>query len=286
MSGSAHVVRSPIALVTGASSGIGRATAIALQDAGYRTVATARRLDRVADLAARGMHTLALDVRDDSSMRQAVARLADEGLTPDLLVNNAGYGQNGPVEELPMEAIRAQFETNVFGLVRLTQLVLPLMRQEGRGRIINVSSAGGEFTAPGAGAYHASKYAVEAFTEALRMEVARFGIRVVSIQPGGVRTEFVQASATHRLTLPPDSPYRHFVERMEEATARMFASNSAWGILTPDAVAAAIVRAATERRPRARYKVGMAARLLPLLRRTLPVRLWDAMWARQFPAVP
>lgn len=149
-----------------------------------------------------------------------------------------------------------------------------------------MSSAGGEFTAPGAGAYHASKHAVESFTDALRMEVARFGIRVISVQPGGVRTAFVEASAGHRLTLSADSPYRYFVERMEQATAKMFASDSAWGILRPEAVAAMIVRAASDRHPRARYKVGAAARVLPWLRRTLPVRVWDAMWARQFPAVP
>jgi NAD(P)-dependent dehydrogenase (short-subunit alcohol dehydrogenase family) len=278
--------RTPVALVTGASSGIGRATALALHAAGFRTYATARQPDRVADLAAHDLIALALDVRDESSMQQAIARIASDGPTIDVLVNNAGYGQNGPVEELPMPAIRAQFDTNVFGLVRLTQLVLPHMRRAGRGRIINVSSVGGEITAPGAGAYHASKYAVEAFTDALRMEVARFGIQVVSIQPGGVRTEFVRTSAAQRLELPADSPYRYFVEQMERATAKMFASDSAWGILQPEEVATAIVRAATARRPSARYKVGAAARLLPLLRRVLPVGLWDAMWARQFPAVP
>jgi NAD(P)-dependent dehydrogenase (short-subunit alcohol dehydrogenase family) len=278
--------RTSVALVTGASSGIGRATALALHAAGFRTYATARQVNRVADLADRGLITLALDVCDESSMQHAIARVTADSPALDVLVNNAGYGLNGPVEELPMPAIRAQFDANVFGLVRLTQLVLPHMRRSGRGRIINISSAGGEFTAPGTGAYHASKYAVEAFTDALRMEVARFGIQVVSIQPGGVRTEFIRTSIGHRPELRADSPYRYFVEQMERATTKMFASDSAWGILQPEDVAIAIVRAATADRVRARYKVGVVARLLPLLRRALPVRVWDAMWARQFPAVP
>ena len=178
-------------LITGCSSGIGQAAALALHEAGRTVVATARNPDTLSGLAARGLRTLALDVTDESSMRAAV----DAAGPIDVLVNNAGYGLYGTVEQLPMAEIRRQFETNFFGLVRLTQLVLPGMRAAGGGRILNVSSMGGRATLPGGAFYHASKYAVEALSDALRMEVARFGIHVVLIEPGPVRTPWNDVAA-------------------------------------------------------------------------------------------
>lgn len=161
-----------VALITGTSSGIGRAAALALKAAGFMTVATARRVADIEELKAKGCDTVQLDVTDEASMQNAVKTVESAHGRLDVLVNNAGYGQYGPVEEVPMDAVRRQFEVNVFGLVRMCQLVLPGMRRAGRGRIINVSSVAGEITQPGAGFYHATKHAVEAINETLRMERA------------------------------------------------------------------------------------------------------------------
>ncbi len=175
-------------LITGCSSGIGHSAAMALHRAGRTVYATARRPDSIADLAELGIRTLALDVTDEASMQTAVGTIESGAGPIGVLINNAGYGLYGPVEQVSMDEVRRQFETNFFGLVRLTQLVLPGMRTAGRGRILNVSSMGGRVTLPGGAFYHASKYAVEGLSDALRMELAQFGIDVVLIEPGPVRT--------------------------------------------------------------------------------------------------
>jgi NAD(P)-dependent dehydrogenase (short-subunit alcohol dehydrogenase family) len=215
-------------------------------------------------------------------MVEAVRRVEAEHGAVDVLVNNAGYGLNGPAEELGMDDVRREFQTNVFGLLRMGQLVLPGMRGRGYGRIVNVGSVGGTFVAPGAGAYHASKYAVEAFSDALRMEVGAFGVEVVLVQPTGVHTPF---AAKINATVPetgPESPYAAFKENMARATERMF-SGGGYGIVEAEDVAAVIVRAAGARRPRARYKVGTSAYVYSWMRRLLTDRAWDALMARQFP---
>src|SRR3954465_8177699 len=177
-------------LVTGSSSGIGRATAERLAGRGFTVYASARRVEAIADLEGRGCRVLALDVTDEDSMQAAVGTVVDEQGAVGALVNNAGYNQSGAVEEVPMAEVRRQFETNVFGLVRMCQLVLPGMRAQGHERVVNVSSMGANFTFPGGGFYHATKYAVEAISDALRFEVKGFGIDVVIVQPGIIRTEF------------------------------------------------------------------------------------------------
>jgi NAD(P)-dependent dehydrogenase (short-subunit alcohol dehydrogenase family) len=272
-----------VVLITGASKGIGRAAAKQFAANGHITYATARRGDTFSELQALGCHTLCLDVTDERSMKGAVAEIEAQHGAVDVLVNNAGYGQLGALEELSMEALRQQFETNVFGLLRLTQLVLPGMRRKGWGRIINVSSVGGEFTAPGAGAYHMSKYAVESLTDALRYEVRGFGVDVVSIQPGGVATNFIQVGEETFGGKRTNSPYAKFNENLLRGTRQMFAENSPYGILTPEQVAARIYEAGTARRPRTRYKIGMVAKMLPRVRRMLPDRMWDSVMATQFP---
>jgi NAD(P)-dependent dehydrogenase (short-subunit alcohol dehydrogenase family) len=269
-----------VALVTGASSGIGRATARALAAEGAVVYATARRQYGVAGLEAEGLRGFRLDVTDEGSMFEAVRRVEAEHGAVDVLVNNAGYGLNGPAEELRMDDVRREFETNVFGLLRMGQLVLPGGR--GYGRIVNVGSVGGTFVAPGAGAYHASKYAVEALSDALRMEVGAFGVDVVLVQPTGVHTPF---AAKINATMPdtgPESPYAAFKENMARTTERMF-SGGGYGIVEAEDVAAVIVRAAGTRRPRARYKVGASAHVYTWMRRLLTDRAWDALMARQFP---
>ncbi len=264
-----------VALVTGCSSGIGRATALALVRAGVTTVATARRVETLTDLAAAGCTVLPLDVTDDASRRACVdAALAVSGRV-DVLVNNAGYAEMGPVEQVPLDAWRRQLETNVLGPVALVQLLLPGMRELGKGRIVNVSSMGGEITFPGGGAYHASKYALEAVSDALRMEAAPFGVQVSVVQPGPVATSFDVNAAD--LSVYVTGPYAGLVQSLDEQIRTMTPRGTA-----PAVVADVVVRAATARRPRTRYRVGAMSRGLVLGRRVVPDRGWDAGMRRAF----
>ena len=277
--------RSGAALITGCSSGIGRATALQLVRGGRPVYATARRAETLAELEAAGCRTLSLDVTDEASMRAAVERVeADEGAVG-VLVNNAGYSQSGTVEEVPIEDVRRQFETNVFGLVRLTQLALPGMRRQRWGKIVNISSMGANFTFPGGGFYHATKYAVDAISDALRFEVKGFGIDVVIIQPGLIRTEFADAAvgAMQSATGEQDGPYAKFNRRLAAATKGVYEEGPAARLGgPPEAVAKVIERAITARRPKARYLVTPSARLLKTQRSLMPDRAWDAFLRTQF----
>lgn len=270
-------------LITGSSSGIGEASARLFLREGFAVYATARRVQTVAHLEREGARTLPLDVCDENSMVAAVRAVESEHGRVDILVNNAGYGLNGPLEELALADVRRQFETNVFGLLRLSQLVLPAMRRAGSGRIVNVGSVGGSFTAPGAGAYHATKHAVESLSDALRMEVASFGVRVALIKPTGVRTAFADKVAGTLPQTGTDSPYYFFKQNFVHVVNAMFAPKSP-EITTPEEVARVIYRAATEPRPRARYVAGASGHAYLLLRRLLSDSAWDALMARQFPA--
>ena len=267
-------------LVTGCSSGIGRATAERLAAAGWTVYASARRLEAVEELS--GCRPLRLDVTDDESMQAAVERIEREEGAVGVLVNNAGYSQSGAVEGVPLDEARRQFETNVFGVMRLTQLVLPGMREQRWGKIVNVSSMGGELTFPGGGWYHASKHAVEALSDALRFEVAGFGIDVVVIQPGLIRTGFAEAAVGSIVV--GDGPYGRFDAAVGAATAGAydgaFAHRLGGG---PATVAKAIEQAVTAKRPRTRYRVTPSARLFITLRRVLSDRGWDALVGRSYP---
>jgi NAD(P)-dependent dehydrogenase (short-subunit alcohol dehydrogenase family) len=269
--------QTPVALITGASSGIGAATARHFATTGIITYATARQVEKLHTLTAVGCHALQLDVTDENSMRAAVAEIERQHGAVDVLVNNAGYGEMGAIEEVTIDAWRRQFETNVFGLVRLTQLVLPGMRGRGRGRIINVGSGGGEFTFPLGGAYHASKYALEAISDALRFEVAPFGIVVVLIQPSPVHTPLA-AATLESIRTDADSPYAPLVAAFRQLSEATAASGS--GYLTPEAVAVSILSAAQSRSPRTRYKLGSVANALSAARQLLPDRWWDG-WLRR-----
>jgi NAD(P)-dependent dehydrogenase (short-subunit alcohol dehydrogenase family) len=269
-------------LITGCSSGIGRATAAHLARRGWRVYATARRPETIEDLAAAGCTILALDVTDEGSMREAVAAVERAEGTADVLVNNAGYSLSGAVEAAPMDEVRRQFETNVFGLVRLTQIVLPGMRAQGWGRVVNISSMGGRLTFPGGGFYHATKHAVEALSDALRFEVRGFGVDVIAIEPGLIRTGFGEAAAA---TVAPadDGPYAGFQEAVAATTRDVY--DRPLGRLGggPEAVARTIERAISADRPRARYRVTASARLFMGLRRLMPDRLWDGFLRRSYP---
>ena len=271
-------------LITGCSTGIGRATALRLAAKGHTVYATARRLDSIADLEAEGCRTLALDVTDEGSMRTAVAAVeAAEGAVG-ALVNNAGYSQSGAVESLDLDAIRAQFETNVFGLVRMCQLVLPGMRRQGFGRIVDVSSIGGKLTFPGGGAYHATKHAVEAFSDALRFEVKGFGVDVAIIEPGLIKTEFAAAATTALAEgAASDGPYGHFNRAVGVTTVGAYSGPAALLGGGPDKVAKAIEKAIVSRRPKIRYRVTPSAHIVLGQRAIFTDRMWDAFVGTQFP---
>lgn len=272
-------------LITGCSSGIGRATALHLAQQGFTVYATARNLGSIRDLEQAGCRVLSLDVTDEASMVAAVTAVEQAQGTIDVLINNAGYSQSGAVESVVMQRVRQQFETNVFGLVRMTQLVLPGMRRRHRGTIINLSSMGGWLTFPGGGFYHATKYAIEALTDALRFETAGFGIDAILIEPGLIRTHFGEVAAgSVGQTAASDDPYAVFNMAVAKASRDVYER----GLLarlggTAEDVARTISQAITSPHPRARYVVTPSARLLMTLRRILSDRLWDRLLSTQFP---
>ena len=270
-------------LITGCSTGIGRATAELLVKNGWKVYATARNVDAIVDLADLGCGLLPLDVTDGDSMRAAVGEVERREGAVGVLVNNAGYSQSGAVEGVPMEKVRRQFETNVFGLVEMCKLALPGMRRQGWGRIVNVSSMAGKFTLPGGGYYHATKHAVESLSDALRFEVAGFGVKVVVIEPGLIRTSFAD-TATGSVAGDENGPYAAF----DAAVAKVVRDNYGRGPVPklgggPETVAATIERAITADDPRARYAVTPSAHLLIWLRRILPDRAWDAVVGTVYP---
>jgi NAD(P)-dependent dehydrogenase (short-subunit alcohol dehydrogenase family) len=271
-------------LITGCSTGIGRATAEHLAATGHTVYATARRVETIADLEAHGCRTLALDVTDEASMRAAVdAVTAAEGAVG-VLINNAGYSQSGALETLDMDDVRRQFETNVFGLLRMCQLVLPGMREQRWGRIVNLSSMGANFTFPGGGVYHATKYAVDALSDALRFEVAGFGVGVTIVQPGLIRTEFGETAAAAVGAAAGDGPYAAFNATVAQTTKEVYDQGPLARLGGgPDAVAKAIEKAITAKKAPIRVRVTPSAHLLVTQRRLMTAGMWDAMLRTQFP---
>jgi NAD(P)-dependent dehydrogenase (short-subunit alcohol dehydrogenase family) len=272
-------------LVTGCSTGIGRATAAHLSGLGHTVFATARRPDTLTELAGVGCRLLALDVTDEGSMRDAVAAVESQHGRVGALVNNAGYSQSGPVEEITPDSLRRQFETNVFGAVRLCQLVLPGMRRARRGRIVNLSSMGGRMTLPGGGAYHATKYAVEAFSDALRYETSGFGVQVVLVEPGPVITEFGATATASTTEQPADGPYAGFMRGVNALVAKTYAKPPK-GAARAEAVAEVVATAISSPRPRSRYLVGPTARSIVAAHTLLSDRMWDRFLATQYPKPP
>lgn len=271
-------------LITGCSTGIGRATALRLVKAGHTVYATARKVETLQDLAAAGCKVMALDVCDEASIRRAVSTVEQEQGAVGVLINNAGYGSEGPIEEVPMEEVRRQFETNVFGLTILTKLVLPGMRKQGWGKVVNLSSMGGRMTLPGGGFYHATKYAVEAISDALRFEVQGFGIDVVIIEPGPIKTEFGDTAIARVAALgSPDSPYKEFLAALQQGIRDAYEGPMGRLAADADAVAKVIETAITASRPKTRYVITLAAHTMMGLRRWLGDRGWDAVMRMQFP---
>lgn len=271
-------------LVTGCSSGIGRATARRLAADGFAVYASARRLDAIADLEADGCNLVPLDVTDEAARVAAVEHVEREQGAVWALVNNAGYSQSGALEQLPLDLVRRQFETNVLGALRLAQLVLPGMRRLRAGRIVNVSSMGGRLTFPGGGAYHASKFALEALSDVLRFEVRGFGVAVVVVEPGLIRTGFGEAAVASLGGAEGDGPYAGFTAAVATASREVYERGPLARLGGgPETVAAVIAEALRTPRPRTRYRVTPSARVLLAARRLLPDRAWDGFLATQVP---
>jgi NAD(P)-dependent dehydrogenase (short-subunit alcohol dehydrogenase family) len=263
-------------LITGCSSGLGRAVAKAFRAAGFETFATARNPDTLEELRALGCHILALDVADEPARRAAVEAVEAQFGAVGVLINNAGYAHYGPLEEIKLDDLRRQFETNVFGGLRLAQLVLPAMRRAGAGRIVNISSVAGRVSILGGGPYHASKFALEAFTDSLRPEVEPFGVQVVSVLPGPIATNFEATLMKSLADSSADSPYARFHVDLARRMHEFLRANS-FGVLNVDHVAQIVLEAGSAPRPRSRYNVGFFARLGPLGRALAPDRLVDAV---------
>ena len=269
MRGNSMMNTGKVVLVTGASSGIGAATAARLRADGYMVYATARRTDRMADLAALGVHTFGMDVTDDASMVAGVERIIAEAGRIDVLINNAGYGSYGSLEDVPLSEGRYQFDVNLFGLARLTQLALPHMRAQGSGRIVNISSMGGKMYEALGAWYHATKFAVEGLSDSLRLELKPFGIDVVIIEPGGIKTEWPGIASEKVLATSGTTAYAHQAEHL----AKILRNDRLMS--GPEVVAKAIGEAVSARRPKTRYVVGSGARPLLIARRLMSDRMFD-----------
>ena len=274
--------KSTVALITGCSSGIGHATAQRLLADGYRVYATARRPETIADLAGAGATTLALDVTDEASMTAAVQTVVDAEGAVGVLVNNAGYSQSGAIESVPLDEVRRQYETNVFGLIRMCQLVLPRMRDQGSGTIINIGSMGGRLTFPGAGIYHSTKYALESISDSLRFEVRGFGVHVVLIEPGLIVTGFGDVASGSADAIA-EGPYTDFNRHVAKLTSDAYAGPMSKLGGGPETVAATVARALKAKRPKARYAVTPSAHLMINQRKVTPDRLWDLMMRAAYP---
>jgi NAD(P)-dependent dehydrogenase (short-subunit alcohol dehydrogenase family) len=272
-------VTSKVALVTGASSGIGEATARALLADGFVVYAIARRTEPMAALQKDGVHTFSMDVTDDASVVAGVERIINEQGRIDVLVNNAGYGSYGAVEDVPIDEARRQFEVNIFGLARLVQLVTPHMRAQGSGRIINISSIGGKIYEPLGAWYHATKFAVEGLSDSLRIELRPFGIDVVIIEPGPIRTEWNTIARDNLRTTSAGTAY---AERAKAVTHVLEQADRPSRSSGPDVVARKIAKAASVRHPKARYPVGRSAGTIVRARKVLPDRAMDAIIGRMF----
>ena len=260
-----------VAIVTGASSGIGAATARRLNALGYTVYAAARRLELMAPLAEIGIRPVRVDVTDDAALAALVEQIVAESGRIDVLVNNAGYGAMGAFEDVPMAEARRQVDVNLFGLARLTQLVLPYMRSQHSGYIVNVSSIGGKIHVPLGSWYHATKFAIEGLSDTLRLELAPFGIHVIVVEPGAIDTEWHGVASENLVATSTQGPYAGQAATVEKVlSGGRFASS-------PDVVAKAIGRAVTSRRPRTRYAVGLGAKPVIYARRVLPDRVVDAL---------
>ena len=265
-----------VVLITGASAGMGKATAKLLARSGYIVYAAARRAENMVDLEQLGISTLRMDVTQEASMQSGLSLILEREGRVDILINNAGFGLLGPIEDVNTADARYQMEVNVFGLNRLTQLVLPGMRERGHGKIVNVTSTSGKMSAPLAGWYSASKYAVEALSDALRLEVKSFGIDVIIIEPGGVKSEWGGIARTGLHQVTANSPYSKMAKKIIEFSAKAEPRNA-----EPEVIAELILKSITARNPKARYYGGHMAGPILFLKKILSDRLFDKLMLSQ-----
>ncbi len=268
-----------VALVTGASSGIGKATVEALLTAGATVYAAARRVERMRDLEERGAKVVRLDVTDPASIQEALARVREQDGGVDILVNNAGYGSYGAVEDVPLEEARRQFEVNVFGLAELTRAALPGMREKGYGKVVNISSMGGKIYTPLGAWYHATKHALEGLSDSMRFELRPFGVDVIIVEPGIIRSEWGGIARESALRFSGESAYGDMTRKVTEVMEGAYTPRSS---SPPEVVAQTVLRAVTARRPRTRYATGKMARLLMTTRALLPDRVVDRLVAGSY----
>lgn len=255
-------------LVTGASAGIGKATAIYLAQNGYTVYGAARRIEQMQDLKNYGINPIALDVTKDESMVACVAHIFKEQGSIDILINNAGFGSSGAIEDVPIEEARYQLEVNVFGAMRLIQLVLPKMRQNKFGKIVNISSIGGKIAFPLAGWYHASKFAIEALSDTLRLEVKPFGINVIVIEPGGVKTEWAGIANDNMMRISGKTAYKEMALNAEKATANL-------NLPEPLVIAKLIKESIEAKKPKTRYSGGFGAKQILTVRKIVSDTVMD-----------
>jgi len=260
-----------VAIVTGSSSGIGYETALVLARNGFRTYATMRNLEKaraISDVAKREkllLHTIKLDVADEKSVNDAIKTIKSDAGRIDVLVNNAGYGLTGSLEDLSMSEIKAQYETNVFGLIRVTQAVLPTMREQKSGIIVNISSIGGKMALPLSSPYIGTKFAVEGLSESIAYDLEPFGIKVVIIEPGAIKTNFDTGMVVAQKNQTPSSPYYKSMQKLQSSINSVFKNGT-----PPAKVAEVILNAITTPNPNLRYTVGDDAALLAQKRKELP----------------
>jgi NAD(P)-dependent dehydrogenase (short-subunit alcohol dehydrogenase family) len=261
-----------VALITGASSGIGKETAKAFLNAGFTVYTAARRVEKMEDLKKLGAHPVKMDVTDEASMVTGVQAIMDKEGSIDILINNAGYGSYGAVEDVPIDEARRQFEVNIFGLARLTQLVLPGMRKKRSGKIVNISSMGGKIYTPFGAWYHATKHALEGFSDSLRWETAPFDIDVIIIEPGGITTPWGVIAAENLRKTSRNGAYAEAANQAADATEEMYTGDQ---LSPPSLIAETILKAVTVSKPKTRYAIGYMARPTIFLRKILSDRMFD-----------
>lgn len=265
-----------VILITGASSGMGKTSAKDLIKAGHTVYCVARSVDKMADLAELGGHVMKMDVTNENDIENVVKEIIAKEGKIDVLWNNAGYGLYGPVEEVPMEKVQQQFEVNVYGVARLTKKVLPYMRERKNGLIINTSSMGGKIYTPLGAWYHATKHAIEGYSDCLRMEVKEFGINVVVLEPGVINTGFAQGVSDHFSYESQNGPYRKLVNGYMRAMEKNPNIGS-----KPEVISDAVLKIINSKNPKTRYLVGQSGKLLVMLRRIIGDKNFDRMMLSQ-----
>lgn len=265
-------MKKKVALITGASSGIGESAAVLLHKEGFKVYGAARRVEKMKDLEAKGISTISLDITNEESIVNCVSTILEKEGSLDVLVNNAGYGSYGAIEDVPMDEARRQFDVNIFGLARLTQLVIPNMRSNGFGKIVNISSMGGKIYTPFGGWYHATKHALEGWSDCLRIEVKPFGIDVVVVEPGGIKTPWGMIAAENLKKTSGKGAYAEAANKTADNTAKLYSSNS---LTKPEVIGKVILKAVTARRPRTRYLKGYMAKPTVFMRKWFGDRFLD-----------